>query len=73
MDHSERLLVNLCHQLESRGEEERDTELQVRAYLQLAQVSLTLHHSLSAVQLSLAAMRLLQEEGDREGGRRCVH
>jgi len=69
LDHTERLLVTLCHQLESSSQREV-VELQVWAHLQLAQASLTLHHSLTAVQLSLAAMRLLQREGG--AGRRYL-
>jgi len=70
LDHTEKLLVTLCHQLESSSRREV-VELRVWAHLQLAQASLTLHHGLTAVQLSLAAMRLLQREGG--AGRRHLY
>ena len=59
LDHSERLLVDLCRDLHDPGMP-FSLELRTRAYLSLAEVALTQHHSSTAIQLSLAAMRLLQ-------------
>ncbi len=67
LDRSERLLVGLCQRLADNSSSSA-IELRVSAYLQLAEVAVTLHHADSAVQLTLAAIRMLQGllEGTRQ-------
>jgi len=61
LDHTEKLLVTLCHQLESSSRREV-MELRVWAHLQLAQAYLTLHHGRSAAEFG-------SHEAATEGGR----
>ena len=55
VEHAERLLVGVCHSLPSPS-----LELRVRTLLSLARLSLCLQHSSTAIQLSLAALRVMQ-------------
>ena len=69
LDGAEKLLVVVCSsQLVAGGGEGcglAGLEVRVRAYLGLASVALSLQHSASAVQLSTAALHLLETQLDK--------
>ena len=65
LEQAEKRLTSLCSDTETK------LELRIRAYLELAKVSSALHHSTTAVQLNLAAMRLLQNAQTTDRGELC--